>query len=104
MVQFAALALLLSQGSAPERPAAKSPTGDRAHVTPSPLAAPPTAVAAPPQTEVDDTPAWRRYAVRLDGRGSGPLIAVVVDDLGPARAHALRAINLPAPLTLAFLP
>ncbi|MFQ5785939.1 MAG: divergent polysaccharide deacetylase family protein [Alphaproteobacteria bacterium] len=57
--------------------------------------------AAPP-----GPPPWQRFAQRLpasafDGR---PLIAVVIDDLGPPRGRTERTIALPGPLTLAFLP
>lgn len=34
----------------------------------------------------------------------GPRIAIVVDDIGPARALSARAVALPGPLTMSFLP
>ncbi len=33
-----------------------------------------------------------------------PVIAIVIDDMGLDRKHSLQAINLPAPVTLAFMP
>ncbi|MEZ5826638.1 MAG: divergent polysaccharide deacetylase family protein [Geminicoccaceae bacterium] len=34
----------------------------------------------------------------------GPMVAVVIDDLGHNPAHAARVMNLPEPATMAFLP
>lgn len=63
-------------------------------------------VPAPAPADTAGTPAWRRYAVAvppaaLDGR---PMIAMVIDDLGPPHARTERVVDLPGPLTLAFLP
>jgi len=67
-----------------------------------------TARIAPPAppSATSEPPPWRRYAVAvdpsaLDGR---PMIAMVIDDLGPPHARTERVIELPGPLTLAFLP
>ena len=50
-------------------------------------------------------PAWRRFAaIPSTPPGSGPLIGLVIDDLGMDRAKTRRAIRLPTPLTLSFLP
>lgn len=47
---------------------------------------------------------WRKHAVAaVEARGR-PMIAIVLDDLGVDRRRSARAIDLPAPLTLAFLP
>lgn len=48
-----------------------------------------TTVPAPPE---------RRRAV------SGARLAIVIDDLGPPRSLTLRAIRLPVPITMSFLP
>lgn len=48
-------------------------------------------------------PPWQRYAVSVANAGSGPMIAIVIDDLGLNRPGAYRSIGLPAPLTLAFM-
>lgn len=49
-------------------------------------------------------PPWRRFAAATEANGRDPMIALVIDDLGPNRKRALRAFNLKAPLTLSFLP
>lgn len=48
-------------------------------------------------------PPWQRYAVSVADAGNGPMIAIVIDDLGLNRSRAYRSIGLPAPLTLAFM-
>ena len=48
-------------------------------------------------------PAWRRNAVPVSVPAGQPMIAIVLDDLGLDRAASRRAIDLPGPLTLAFL-
>jgi polysaccharide deacetylase 2 family uncharacterized protein YibQ len=52
-------------------------------------------------------PAWQKWAVKTDPaiiNGSDPIIAIVIDDLGPARINSHRIMDLAPPLTLAFLP
>lgn len=52
-------------------------------------------------------PAWQKWSVQTDTKlitGDDPLIAIVIDDIGPARHNSLKAIDLAPPLTLAFLP
>jgi polysaccharide deacetylase 2 family uncharacterized protein YibQ len=65
---------------------------------------PPPPGAAVPQPAAATIPAWIRNAVPAPSRNGRPRIAVVIDDLGLDRARSARAIALPAPLTLAFLP
>ena len=48
-------------------------------------------------------PPWQRYAVSAADAGSAPMIAIVLDDLGLNHGRAYRSIELPAPLTLAFM-
>lgn len=50
-----------------------------------------------------EQPAWLRNAVAIAETGERPMIAVVIDDLGLRRSNTRRIIELPAPLTLAFL-
>ncbi len=59
--------------------------------------------ADPPQLEVF-VPAWIRNAVPAPAQDTRPRIAVVIDDVGLDRARSARAIALPGPLTLSFLP
>ena len=62
-----------------------------------------TAGAAAPPEAVE--PAWRRFAVAAPlPAGPSPVIALVIDDMGVARAWSRQAIELPGPLTLAFMP
>ena len=49
-------------------------------------------------------PTWMRNAAAQPDAEGRPLIAIVIDDLGHNGARVGRAIALPAPLTLAFLP
>ena len=55
----------------------------------------------PPAAE---TPAWRRFAASHEAKPGQPRIAVVLDDIGPGKTRSRNAIQLPSPLTLAFLP
>ena len=66
-------------------------------------------VAAPldliPWVSSDVAPAWRRYALAMPEVVDGaPVIALLIDDMGEARAWTLRAVALPGPLTMAFFP
>lgn len=78
---------------------AHAPATPRLHAE---LAAPRPAIAPPLAAEA--LPAWRQHAVPVAPALGRPRIAVVLDDLGPGRGAALRAVALPGPLTLAFLP
>ena len=50
------------------------------------------------------TPTWLRNAVAAPVNDGRPLIAMVIDDLGLRRANTQALIEMPGPLTLAFLP
>lgn len=52
----------------------------------------------------DDRLRWRRNAVKVSNLDGRAMIAVVIDDMGLDRARSARAIALPGPLTLAYLP
>ncbi len=57
-----------------------------------------------PKPSRESVPAWRVHdaaAPPIDGR---PMIAVIIDDMGLDQWRSRRAISLPAPLTLAYLP
>lgn len=52
-----------------------------------------------------EPPAWRRFALAVPKISEGaPVIALLIDDMGEARAWTRRAIALPGPLTLSFFP
>lgn len=101
-------------------PAAASPAASPAialprlpvRETPAPQAAAPTATldaVSPPVRHPDPAisaglPAWRRFAAAADPAHGRPMIAIVLDDLGIDKRRSGRAIDLPAALTLAFLP
>lgn len=72
--------------------------------------APTTTNAAPaPQVPVDtgskpnDQPAWLRNSVAMRAPANGPMIAIVLDDVGVVRNHAELAIDLPASITLSMM-
>ncbi len=52
----------------------------------------------------DDRLPWRRNAVKVASVDGRPMIAVVIDDMGLDRGRSARALALPGPLTLAYLP
>ena len=49
-------------------------------------------------------PAWRLNAPHVALEPGKPMIGIVIDDLGIDKKGSARAIKLPAPITLAFLP
>jgi hypothetical protein len=68
-----------------------------------------TAKAAAPRAtdaELAALPPWRRYAAVVDEPilSDGPVIAVVIDDLGRSAQEIERIVGFGVPLTLAFLP
>lgn len=56
----------------------------------------------PSSTEGLEQP-WQRHAVQTAATGDRPMIAVVIDDLGLNRPNTRKTVDLPAPLTLAFM-
>lgn len=78
---------------------------------PEELAAPP-AVALPtlpalPEKRpfaAPELPQWLANAVEPRLKGRGPMIAIVIDDAGVAQGRTARTIELPPPLTIAFIP
>ncbi len=57
---------------------------------------------APPKPVAE--PVWKRYAATHKAKPGQPMIAIVLDDLGPNKQRTRNATDLPGPLTLAFLP
>ena len=49
-------------------------------------------------------PPWRKFAAAAPISLGRPMIAVVIDDMGPDQKNARRAMDMPAPMTLSFLP
>lgn len=76
------------------------------------LRLPPDVLADPPATDAPATdppatgrlPAWKRFAAVAEAANGRPMIAIVLDDIGIDKRRGRRAIELPAPVTLAFLP
>lgn len=50
-----------------------------------------------------DQPAWLRNAVALHAPVTGPMIAIVLDDVGVNKPDAELALDLPAPITLSMM-
>lgn len=75
--------------------------------TPSPRAGVPPVSSVPiPHTSkrLAALPAWRANAARTALIPGMPMIGIVIDDLGLDHGRTERAMRLPAPVTLAFLP
>lgn len=49
-------------------------------------------------------PAWQKNAVHAEVLPNQPRIVIVIDDMGVNISNTRRVIDLPAPLTLSFLP
>ena len=52
----------------------------------------------------DNAPSWLRHAVTTRLADERPVIAIVIDDMGLNRSNTRAFNDLPAPLTLSFLP
>lgn len=65
-------------------------------------AAPPTV--QPRASVAPAMPPWQRNAAPAPIKSGLPLIVLVIDDMGLDRKRSARAVALPAPLTLAYLP
>jgi hypothetical protein len=113
------LAAVLLQPGADRPPAA--PPSVRVALPPQPTPPPPlpaapvppaipsalssVAPSAPPAApQPIERPAWQKFAIPAPAFNGRPLIAVVIDDLGLDRRRSARAVALPGPLTLAWLP
>lgn len=87
----------------PDRTAAAVPLPRVTAVGPEPPVAAAVIEAEPVVQPLPGEPAWRRHAAVAEPAQGRPMIAVVLDDLGIDKRRARRAIELPAPVTLAFL-
>lgn len=86
---------------APTQPAQPQPAPPAAQPLPAPAVAPQQAPGA--GSKPNDQPAWLRNSVAMRAPANGPMIAIVLDDVGVAKAHAEMAIDLPAPITLSMM-
>ena len=65
---------------------------------------PPHTKLATPSISGGNAPTWIKNSIPYnDNGGSGPLIAIVIDDMGVDRGRSEKIWKLPPPLTLAFL-
>lgn len=62
---------------------------------------PPSAITPTPRD--GDQPAWLRNAVAFHAPITGPMIAIVLDDVGVNKPDAELALDLPAPITLSMM-
>lgn len=51
-----------------------------------------------------DAPQWQRYAVPVTVPEGAPRVVIIIDDMGMDRVQTRAAMDLPAPITFAFLP
>jgi len=107
-----------------------SPSKDQTTPTVAKVAVPPVVPAPPPEPQVEaqqapagesappvplptlpyvayvpdlPKPPWLQNAVQTSVAPGQPMIAVVIDDMGLDRARSQRTVDLPGPLTLAYL-
>ncbi len=59
---------------------------------------------ARPTAGQPEIPAWRRFAVAAAAAGGRPTLSIIIDDMGLNRPQSERAIALPAPVTLSWMP
>jgi len=53
---------------------------------------------------IRNRPAWRKFAATAPQTAGRPMIAIIIDDMGPDQKNARRAMTMAAPVTLSFLP
>ena len=88
--------------SSPSRPSHDSPAGIVSFQLPLRLM-----LRQGPQRQIPmigDTSAWIRNSEAVNNSAVIPMIAIVIDDLGPVKRATERALRLPASVTLSFLP
>jgi polysaccharide deacetylase 2 family uncharacterized protein YibQ len=59
---------------------------------------------AVPPLPAERLPAWRRLGVPAAAAEGRPTIAIMIDDMGLNHVQSDRAVRLPAPLTLSWMP
>lgn len=83
---------------------APSPRARNRPELPGPAVAGISILPVPPMGTAPPPPAWLANAVEPGHLGKGPMIAIVIDDAGVAQKRTKRASELPAPITIAFIP
>jgi len=100
-------ALRQQQAATPLRNAAPSTEsgwqGDGARGVTEQSVLPPALAPALPVVPHDGPALWQQNAIAVAPSAGKPMIAIVLDDVGVNRRGARNAIELPAPLTLAFM-
>ncbi len=87
----------------PTRPSAFKPTAPYEETLTGDVYEPRrVAIVKTPAPNITSEP-WRKFAVADTSQGTGPMIAIVIDDMGVDRGRSERIWQLPAPLTLAFM-
>lgn len=51
-----------------------------------------------------EPPAWRRFAMPAAPSDGRPTLVIIIDDMGLNRPQSARAVALPGPLTLSWMP
>lgn len=94
------------QGGEIEKPAVQTAAPARPPKPASKPAAPQQAAIPRPQPVPSERdPAWLRFAASAPRVGQGQaMVAIVIDDMGLDRPRSMRAVELPGPLTLSYLP
>ncbi len=91
-----ALGLVMAAGNA----GAATPTD----LTPQPPGPPQPVVLPAPAPAGEALPAWQRLGVPAPPAEGKPTIAIMIDDMGLSHIQTDRAIHLPAPITLSWMP
>jgi polysaccharide deacetylase 2 family uncharacterized protein YibQ len=110
-----AAAPLAPPASPPAPPTLPEHNPEAAEEVPAPAAPPPSRKPEPrsqlaalnlpkPPPPFAGTPPWIVNAVAAPPTLGHPMIAMVIDDMGLDRRRSARAIELPGPVTLSFLP
>ncbi len=69
-----------------------------------PASSPPASSSPAPAQPPEALPAWLRLGVPAPAAEGRPTIAIMIDDMGLNRVQSDRAIHLPAPVTLSWMP
>lgn len=93
------------QSAVPQGAASQNVPAPQAPAASPPASGPAASVPASPVFPMGPAPQnWRRHAVAAAPANGRPTIAIMIDDMGLNRVQSERAVNLPAPLTLSWMP